>query len=452
MADPGPWSPPLPPPTPVEALPPPQPQVLQPAMFERERRVSDQNLVADPAPPRAPIPVERRRGGMWWLVGLLLVAAVIGGIIIARRDKPSTPSSPPTTLDLASAPSAADPSVVDVTAVLPPTVLDAAQPTLPEPSDPSATDPTGATSPTVPTVPIAVTSPTVSSEPTVQAASAWPNGVVLTVATSVGSRLVSELGETPLNLAGGDNAVSFADGPGIGVMYQAGQYASGSTDPTDIWRVRPDGRQIILYPARRGEDLRLHDVRVVNGRPEVLYSIRRSSGAEFLYLARPVEASTIELAELSNGETETSRLRFGGDFIVGEFNRGGYKGLFSVTTSGGPGLDPATYGGLEPALDECNECPRHFAINSTGTRLGWIAGGQLVVVDRATGAEFARVTLPENIGSPDALLNDLQIGDGTAVINMYSGDNSPASATVIDYRGPVTTFIESPLAGYADLV
>jgi hypothetical protein len=236
-------------------------------------------------------------------------------------------------------------------------------------------------------------------------------------------------------------------------MYQAGQYASGSTDPSDIWRVRPDGRQIILYPARRGEVLRLHDVRVVNGRPEVLYSIRRPSGEELLYLARPVEAGSIELAELSNGETATGRLRFGGDLIVGEANSGGYRSLFSVTTSGQPGLDPVTYGALDPALDECNdECPRHFAINSTGTQVGWIAGDQLVVVDRVTGAELARVALPENIGGPDVLLNDLQIGDGVAVVNVYSGDNSPTSATVIDYRGPVATFVESPLAGYADLV
>ena len=449
MADPGPWSPPLPPPTPVEALPPPQPQVLQPAALERERRVRDQDPPAEPARPRSPVPADRRRGGIWWLVGLLLVAAVIGGIIIARQDKPPTTSSPPTTLDVASS---AEPSVVDVTAAVPSPVVDAPQPTLPVPSDPSATDSTAAVSLPVPTEPIAVTSPTVPSEPTAESATVWPNGVVLTVATSAGSRLVSGLGETPLSLAGGDNAISFPDGPGIGVMYQAGQFASGSTDPTDIWRVRPDGRQIILYPARRGEDLRLHDVRVVNGRPEVLYSIRRPSGGELLYLARPVEASTIELVELSNGETSTSRLRFGGDFIVGESSSGGYKRLFSVTTSGRPGLDQATYGILEPALDECYECPRHFAINSAGTQLGWIAAGQLVIVDRVTGAESARVALPETLGGSDVLFDDLQIGDGVAVVNVYSGDNSPTSATVIDYRGPAATFVESPLAGYADLV
>ncbi len=443
MADPGPWRPPLPPPTPVEALPPPRPQVLQPAALERDRRGADRNLVADPEPPRPPAPTHRRSGGIWWLAGLLFVAAVIGAIFIARSDNPTTTTMtttpPPTTLGLASVP---DSAIVDVTAAVPPTAGSEPQPTLPVPSEPLATAPE----------PTATSSPPVPTDPSVEPASAWPTGVVLTVATDLGPRLVSELGETPLSLAGGDNAISFPDGPGIGVMYQAGQYASGSTDPTDIWRVRPDGRQIILYPARNGETLRLHDVRVVDGRPEVLYSIQRSSGGELLYLARPVEASTIELAELSSGETVTSRLRFGGDLIVGERNSGGYRSLFSVTTSGRLGLDPATYGAIEPALDDCDECPRHFAINSTGTQIGWIAGGQLVVVDRVTGAEFARVALPENIASPDVLLNDLQIGDGVAVVNVYSGDNSPTPATVIDYRAPVATFVESPLAGYADLV
>ncbi len=450
MADPGPWSPPLPPPTPVEAFPPPQPQVLQPAALDRDRRVADRVLVTEPEPPPSPTPAERRRRSIWWLLGLLLIAGVIIGIVIARRDNPATTSatSSSTTPDLVGAPAA-------ITPVLPTTLVPGSESTLPVPNDPPASAPE--LQPTTVASPAAgeattVASATPSSEPTVAATTAWPNGVVLTVATDVGARLVSELGETPLNLAGSDNAVSFSDGPGIGVMYQAGQYATGSTDPSDIWRVRPDGRQIILYPARRGETLRLHDVRVVNGRPEVLYSIRRPSGGELLYLAKPVQASTVELAELSNGETGTGRLRFGGDFIVGEANSGGSTRLFSVTASGQPGIDQATYGIVESSPDDCFECPRHFATNSTGTQLGWIAGSQLVVVDRETGAEFARVTLPENLVGPDVLFNDLQIGDGVAVVNIYSGDNSPAQATVIDFRGPVATVIESPLAGYADLV
>lgn len=383
------------------------------------------------------------------MLGLLLVAAVIGGISIARRDNPTAAPSA-TTVDLAS-PATAPPSVAATTAAPAPPGVDAEQPTLPVPAEPPATEPP-ATEPPAPEPTAAVTSLGVPPEPIVGSAGAWPNGVVLTVATDLGARLVSELGETPLSLAGSDNAVSFPDGPGIGVMYQAGQYASGSTDPTDIWRVRPDGRQIILYPARRGEELRLHDVRVVNGRPEVLYSVQRPSGGELLVLARPVEASTIELAELSNGETGTSRLRFGGDFIVGDADSAGSTRLFSITVSGRPGLDRAAFGLQEPSPDGCNECPRHFAINSTGTQVGWIAGEQLIVVDRETGAEIARVPLPESIIGPGVLFNDLQIGDGVAVVNLYSGDNSPTPATVIDYRGSVTTFITSPLAGYADLV
>lgn len=460
MSDPGPWSPPLPPPTPRESLPPPvvappaiaQPVIAQPVIDQSPvptpvdggRGIEDRNLVVAP---RSPAP-HRRRSGLWWLAGLTLIVSVLVGIVIARRDPKASDSGSGTSLATTQTATTAGtepevPATAEGGSVASPTLVaeTAAPPTTPAPpaTGSPASDPS--------------TSATTAGPPVI-VGGAWPNGVALTVATPVGARLVSALGETPLSLGGGEIAVSFPDGRGIGVMYQPGNLANGSTDPSDILRVRPDGTQIILYPAGNGETLRLHDVRVVDGRPEVLYSSRRGNGAdnshELLFIARPVQASAIQLGEIGGWESGTSQLHFGGDLIVGEsFDKAGST-IFTMKVTG-EAVPPPTLLASQPFATDCADCPHHFTVDPAGTRLGWIAGHELVIADRATGAEVARVPLPDAIGGDGGTVADLQLGEGVAVVNLSGANNTPLAATVIDFRGATPTFTASPVAGHAEL-
>ncbi len=455
MAIEGPWGPPLPPPDPPDYIP---PRPGPPAAPMQVEATSPPEVPPDEPPMPGPPAAPARRSWLWWLGVALVIASLVMIVVYARRKTNESPTSKPVPTTVRAVDSTAAPT----TAAVPTTEGRVA--TTPAPAT-TVSRPTTTVTRTTTVVATTTTAPSTTAAPTTTAppattgtpttvptGGALPDGVVLTVATPLGARSVSALGEIPVSLGAGDVAITFADGAGTGVIYQAGAAAADPEDATDIIRVRPDGSQLILYPATRGRTLRLHDVRVVDGRPEVLYSV--SSGntpdtaIETLVLARPVAGSLLELGTVGGWENSTGRLHFGGDLIVGESVNEELTELFTLTTTGQPG-PPASLYGVDVPQAACGGCPaRHFTIDAGGTRVGWLAGNDLVVADRTTGARLSRTPIPVDLLGD---VSDLQIGEGIAVINYFPRPEGPRAALVVDFRGAAVRFVESPVVGYADL-
>ena len=329
-------------------------------------------------------------------------------------------------------------------ATIPPTSTESAN------SGPATSDQT-APGTDEPTTSITASSPPTNNE--TLPSTPWPRGVVITVGGSTSSEIVSELGRSPIFIGKAAIAISFPDGGGTGVMWQrasgptAPDGSPNSTDDTDIVRVLPDGRQLILYSTRQGQWLRLHDVAVVDGAPVVLYSVRSGTTpqttVEVLKLARPASASNVDLGVIGGWESGTGRLHIGGNLIVGEASSGASHSMFALTTSGQVGLDPRSLG-VDLSYGDCSDCPHSFTISPDGATVAWIDKSDLVIETLGQIAGARRVALP---AAMVGRAGDLQIRGDAVVFNPEPTGSGPQAAIAIDIASGIAALAPIPGVG-----
>lgn len=319
-----------------------------------------------------------------------------------------------------------------------------------------------------------ITAPVLSFGPqsttaTVQPATTPPSSVVATTAPRRTTTTVAPIAGAPLAdslLTAGPDGVYAVDPTGktrvIDGSYERafalsnGAYlvqpeGDNAVDPdeTSIYLVEGDAvpKKVIAPEPGVDEWLTLHDVIRRGGDWFALVSARSGTGPEDTAIGiRLVGVSSggdISFGEINGWETRLGRLSLGNGNVVGEIRTvGGHSPLF-LALDGAESLEPTPFG-LAETYDDCDVCPRAFAIDDGGQRLAWIEGDVVVVVDIATTDRLATYSLPDGTG---AVIDSLELGRSSIVMNRRQFANQPMlAAWIIGSDGNIAT---SPVAGFS---
>lgn len=225
--------------------------------------------------------------------------------------------------------------------------------------------------------------------------------------------------------------------------------SDSAADPADttIYLVQPGAVPKAVITPESGVDewLTLHDVIRRGGDWFALVSARTGTGPEdttiSIRLVGVTTGSEISFGEIDGWETRLGRLSIGNGNVVGEIRgTSGHSPLF-LALDGAEPLDPTPLG-LADTYDECDVCPRAFAIDEGGQRLAWVEGDVVVVIDIATADRLDTFTLPTGTG---AVVESLELGTSSIVLNRRQFASQPhLAAWIIDADGNIAT---SPVPG-----
>ncbi len=173
------------------------------------------------------------------------------------------------------------------------------------------------------------------------------------------------------------------------------------------------------------EWIRLHDVIIENGSDRILYSKKSGVGyddaIEELFLGDLVGGEPQLIGVIGDWETGPDRLSIGGNIIAGQVWSQIERSPLIIDRSG-TRIDTTRYG-LGDNFVDCATCPAAFAVDDKGSRLAWIEGDLVVVIDTTTASRVAEFSLPAGLG---ANVDSLQVGDNTILVNAYD----PATGTL----------------------
>jgi hypothetical protein len=317
---------------------------------------------------------------------------------------------------------------------------DAAAPTTSIPTtsvEPTTSIPTTTSiEPTTTVEPTTTLEPTTTVEPTTttEAPSAWPQGTRLYVAGADGVHLVEDRADDLVAAEQVALAVALPNGDLL-VQDRTGRRdrVTGAEHPAAATAIRRIGRTSGLVLAPEGEQwISLHDVGTVGGSTVVLVGISERAGSGFdeeLFLVPLGGGPRQSIGVVAQGDAQTSRLHLGGGGIVGEVIVGSRTGPLLLDTAGAPLVDPAVLG-LRSSYDGCGRrCPHLFAIDPSGTSIGWIEDGALAVVDASNGRRLADIVLDDEVASG---ADSLELVLGVAVIGRRDTAGRPLPAVVVD--------------------
>lgn len=369
-----------------------------------------------PSTPGAPPPNRRPAWLPPTLLGAVVVLAVVLLVVLLTRDsdEASEDTSPPVTIAT---------TVADTT--VPPTPA-----------------PTTTTTSTTTTTEAPTTTTTVAPTP------GLPAGLALTQAAADGVHALS--GSDDQLVAAERVQLAFAVGDGSFVVQnRTGRFGPGGTNSPADTEIRRIGTvNAIVVPAQTGQWNRLHDVEQIGGRPVALVSIDRGSTpedtVEELFLVDLDTGERRLVATIGGWEAGTARLHLADGLIVGEWSSEAVTGPLLLDFDGNPAIDPASVG-LEEEYVDCADCPRRFAVSSTGDRLAWVERGIVVVYDLPAGrraAEFSLGSVPSvavdavEIAGDAVVLNPIDTASGEALAPVVlTGDGA---FTPLDRRGTAT--------------
>lgn len=341
-----------------------------------------------------------RRGRAWaWALVLLLVAgaAALLTVFLLGGDDDSVTEDTSTTSSTTSTMVPTSPPTTDLT---------------PPPTAPPTEAPTTTEEPTT----TITEAPTTTTEPP----PAWPSGVRVVVASPDGVHVVQDGSD---ELVAAERVAIALPLPGGGFLVQD---RSGRYDPntgqdalpgaTTIRRL--DGSGAVLLAPTGEQWLRLHDVGAVDGVLMALVSISEGSNpddtVEELVLLPVDGGSPRSIGIIGGWEAGTGRLHLGGGGVVGEAFAEATSGPLLLTVEGNQLIDPAVLG-LQGSYVDCGrECPHHFATDPSGSTIGWVEAGALVVVNATNGQRLADVQLPAELLDTTVELELLQ---GAAVLS-----------------------------------
>ncbi len=220
----------------------------------------------------------------------------------------------------------------------------------------------------------------------------------------------------------GPGAVLTAGPRGV-VLHQGGERRTLTTEPMAIALDSGDGRVIVSRETGPGarrplvlgddgslaplfddslwpDDVRLHDIEVVDGRRLLLYGVQTAmddpvAADETLYVIDlETQERTLVAEGISGWEFGTGRLHLATTgLIVGEEYGGVSRGIFidDVPIPGQASALPTPDDlRLQESYSECGDCPRGFTVTSDGGTVAWIDRDELVV--RGLDAEFEERT------------------------------------------------------------
>ena len=359
----------------------------------------------------------------WLIAALAAVAAAVAILVFAGRKDDDTTTSSSTTTPAA-------------------TTLEPATTALPEPTStsaaPTATEaPTTAAASTVPAITDAPTTSTVvpnTLPPTTAPPAPPPTVSRIVIAANDGTHLVTANGDAVFDPQAAQVSFIASDGSLI-FQQRSGLDAGGDSKLTHIRRTI-NGQHAIIVAADSGTFVRLHDVSEGDGNDIlVLYSILRGSTPdttrEDLFLLDLLGGNTRRLGQISGWESGAGQLRLGNDVVVGEQTAEISASMLAIDLNGNP-VDLATPLQLPATsdIDACADCPRHFTIDRSGTRLAWLEGQTVVWAPRAADAAPSRFPVPADLLAGH--VTGIQLLDSSVLINHVGDDGAPLSALLVD--------------------
>ena len=307
----------------------------------------------------------------------------------------------------------------------------------------TAAGPIESTAPITPGSTVAVMATTAST--TTAAPGSDPLTDSLFVAGPDGVYTVTPAGRTRIVDGSYQHAFDLA---GTGVLVQAESTDRAEPKATSIYLIEPDQvPRLVLAPESNSDEwITLHDVIRRGGEWFALVSIRSGTGPAdssiAIRLVGVTSGSEISFGEMSGWEKSLGRLSIGNGFVVGQIDdSAGYSPLL-LAVEGATPLEPGPFG-LADSYDDCDLCPRAFAIDDTAERLAWIEGDRVVVVDIAT-KERKVFDLPEGSGRT---VDSIEIGSTSLVLERRTSPGGPLQAAwVVTSDGRIAT---SPVIGFA---
>ncbi len=285
------------------------------------------------------------------------------------------------------------------------------------------------------------TSTTISTESSV--------GTPIVVASSDGVYLETSAGTTRIVDGAFDVVLAVGDGTYL-VQAESGR----DFDPlaTSVRRVSPGGvPSPILEPSDDVDEwFTLHDVTIRNGSFTALLSVATgNSGGEATEEIVLVALDTRErrtVLRRDASRSTISHLSLGDDFVVGEVVEQGSDGrvtnrplLLRITEGPDGTIDSTVVGstpfGVADSYTGCFVCPRVFAIDEAGERMGWVEGDLLVVIDVASTQRLLLVSLPQGTGEQ---VMGVEIGERSVLLNRrLSRDGPHQKALVVSGDGSI---------------
>ena len=202
------------------------------------------------------------------------------------------------------------------------------------------------------------------------------------------------------------------------------------------------------------DDVRLHDIEVVDGRRLLLYSVLTAMddperADESLFV---IDLDTQERTVIARGtggwEFGTDRLHLATTgLIVGEAHSEASHRIAIYAVPGSPadqaGLPTAADLGLENSYGDCSDCPRSFTVAPDGRTIAWVYSASGLVA----------VALGPPIGEQEALvpisragIRDFDLGDTAALLSFFSDPPLPPmlqeldGSNAMDLEGTTATF------------
>jgi hypothetical protein len=251
-------------------------------------------------------------------------------------------------------------------------------------------------------------------------------------------------------------------GPRGVVLHEGGERRTLTTEPMTIALDSGDGRVIVSRATGRGarrplvlgddgslaplfdyalwpNDVRLHDIEVVDGRRLLLYSEQKAmddpeAADETLFVIDlDTQERTRVARHIGGWEFGTDRLhlsRIG--LIVGQASgeASHWIKILAVPDSpaAGAALPTAADLGLEEFFSDCNDCPTGFTVAPDGGTIAWVDDGGLISMALAP-----EIGQPERIAEvPGGYVKDLDLSDSAAIVSIFQVPERPALLVPLD--------------------
>lgn len=278
--------------------------------------------------------------------------------------------------------------------------------------------------------------PTTLVPPTIQDTTTTPSTTTtvvasinqpITIASTLGISHIVNGTATRFDSQSWETAFHLADGSYIA---QPSSIGYGQQVDTNIYRVGAATSVVQGVADPATEWLRLHDVYTEASSTFVLYSINSGldieDSQEELFALDLNTGLKTSFGLIGGWESDTSRLTFGSNIIVGEFFANVEAGPYFLNLDGYT-TNPNDLG-LANSYSECSVCPSRFSVDPSGQRLAWIEADLLVVLDRGSATRIAEIRLPQGLYTR---VDSIDIFGDLILINVYETNGGPMSKPIL---------------------
>lgn len=209
----------------------------------------------------------------------------------------------------------------------------------------------------------------------------------------------------------GDDGGTFVTEPTERVAsYEVGGHVLQLRDGRIVEFDRATGQLRDLYaPSDQAGTPTLQDVTLVDGVPTVLITMRNCVDpghcTDVAYVAPLADpAALTKVMDVGGWEAAPQRLHLGANgMVVGDLRSGPGLSPLLVNVDGSPHPFAERFDASYPNCMVDRLCPHGFAVSKDGTRVAWIEGRTVIVVDLATDAR-TEVALAEEVREPVAVV------------------------------------------------